>query len=256
MDKPETVKILEVRDEAKGIKTIKLDKGLDARAGQFVMLWIPEVGEKPFSLSKVGKGVEITFDVKGKFTEKLAEMKRGDLVGVRGPYGNGWDLKGKRNVCIVAGGLGLAPVMPVIETMKCSVIYGVKNKDYIKFKKRLEKSGNKVIHTTDDGSFGEKCYACDLLDGVLAEGGYDVVLTCGPEILMKRVIDICLKNKIECQASLERWMKCGIGVCGSCVIDPSGMRVCKDGPVFKAEQLADTEFGGYRRDKSGAKHQF
>jgi dihydroorotate dehydrogenase electron transfer subunit len=220
------------------------------------MLWIPDVGEKPFSLSKVGKNPEITFDVKGKFTKALSEMKKGELVGVRGPYGNGWDIKDKKNICIVAGGLGLAPVMPVIESQKCTAVYGVRNKDYIKFKKRLEKSGNKIIHTTDDGSFGQHCYACDVLEDVLKAGKYDAVLTCGPEILMKKVVDICLRNKIDCQASLERFMKCGIGICGSCTLDPSGLRVCKDGPVFTAKQLENSEFGSYHRDKSGKKEGF
>jgi dihydroorotate dehydrogenase electron transfer subunit len=143
--------------------------------------------------------------------------------------------------------------MPVIESQRCAVIYGVRSADYVKFKKRLEKSGNQVIHTTDDGSFGRHCYACDVLEEVLKGGNYDVVLTCGPEMLMKKVVDICLRNNVPCQASLERWMKCGIGLCGSCAIDPSGLRVCKDGPIFTAEKLRGSEFGEYKRDASGAK---
>jgi dihydroorotate dehydrogenase electron transfer subunit len=253
MDKPEVVKILDTQKEAKEIKTVRLDKELSAKAGQFVMLWIPGIGEKPFSMSRIDGKIEITFDVKGKFTKALSNMKKGDSIGVRGPYGNGWNLEGKKNICIVAGGLGLAPSMPVIESEECTLIYGTRNVGYIKFKKRIEKACKKVIYTTDDGSFGKQCYACDVLEGVLKGGEFDLVLTCGPEVLMKRVVDICLKNGIECQASLERFMKCGIGVCGSCVIDPSGMRVCKDGPVFTARQLENSEFGEYRRDKSGRK---
>jgi len=253
MDKPKVVKILEVREEAKDIKTIKLDTALGARAGQFIMIWIPGVGEKPFSLSKVKRVNEITFDVKGKLTKKLSSLRKGDSVGIRGPYGNGWDLSGK-NIAIVAGGLGLAPMMPVIESRKCTVIYGTKNADNIIFKKRLE--GVETIFTTDDGSFGKHCYACDALEGVLSGGKYDNVLTCGPEIMMKKVVDICLKNKISCQASLERYMKCGLGICGSCVLDPSGLRVCKDGPIFTAKQLKESEFGKYYRTNDGSKHEF
>jgi dihydroorotate dehydrogenase electron transfer subunit len=95
-----------------------------------------------------------------------------------------------------------------------------------------------------------------MLEGVLASGKYDCVLTCGPERLMKRVADICLKNKVPCQASLERYMKCGVGLCGSCAIDSSGLRVCKDGPVFTAKQLENSEFGRYTRDKAGTKKSF
>lgn len=256
MDKPEAVKVLDSREEAEGVRTVTLDKDLGAGAGQFVMLWIPEVGEKPFTLSRTGEESEVTFDVKGRFTRRLASMGAGDLIGVRGPYGNGWDLEGKRDIAVVAGGLGLAAVMPVIESRKCAVIYGTKSADLIIFKDRLERSEAELIYTTDDGSYGRHCYACDALEGVLGSGDYDLVLTCGPEAMMKVVVDICLRKGISCQASLERWMKCGIGLCGSCVIDPSGLRVCKDGPVFTAEQLEGTEFGEYARGKSGAKKEF
>lgn len=253
MDRPQVVKVLDNKLEATGVKTIKLDANIEASAGQFVMLWIPGIGEKPFSLSKVGKNPEITYDVRGKFTKALFSLKKGDLLGFRGPYGNGWSLKGKKKIAIVAGGVGLAPLMPLIESGKdkLTVIYGAKNKELLVFKKRLSKP--KVVYTTDDGSFGEHCYACDALEGVLTRGNYDAVLTCGPETMIKKVLDICMKNKIPCQASLERYMKCGVGICGSCAIDPSGLRVCKDGPVFTAEQLKDSELGKYARDKAGSK---
>ena len=257
MDKPEIVKVLENRLEAPEVKTIKLGTTINSRAGQFVMLWIPRVGEKPYTLSKIGKDIEITYDVKGKFSKALFNLKKGDSIGIRGPYGNGWELKGK-NVCVVAGGIGLAPIMPLIEetNTKFTVIYGAKSAEYLIFKKRVEKTKNRIVFTTDDGSFGEHCFACDALEGILSEVSYELVLTCGPELMMKRVVDTCLKNNLPCQASLERYMKCGIGLCGSCTIDPSGMRVCKDGPIFTAEQLENTEFGSYVRQKSGEKRYF
>ena len=254
MDRPIVVKVLENRKESENVKTIKLGTTIDAKPGQFVMLWLPGVGEKPFSLSKTGKVPEITYEVRGKFTKALFSLEKGDLVGVRGPYGNGWDVKGAKSVCAVSGGLGMAPMMPLVEGGKVkTVIYGARKKELLVFKKRLDKAKVKVVFTTDDGSFGKKCFACDALGEVLAGGKYDTVLTCGPERLMKRVADICLKGKVPCQASLERYMKCGIGVCGACCIDDSGLRVCKDGPVFSAQQLAGGEFGRYRRDKAGAK---
>jgi len=257
MDRPVVVKVLENRKESEKVKTIKLSATIDATPGQFVMLWIPGVGEKPFSLSKIGGDAEVTYDVRGKFTNALFSLNKGDLIGVRGAYGNGWDLNGAKSVCAVAGGIGMAPLMPLAESSKVkTVIYGTRSMDLLVFKKRLDKAGVKVVYTTDDGSFGKKCYACDMLEGVLASGKYDLVLTCGPERLMKRVADICLKSKVPCQTSLERYMKCGIGICGSCVIDPSGLRVCKDGPVFTAKQLENSEFGGYIRDKAGVKKSF
>jgi len=255
VDKPVVVGVLENRQDAERIKTIKLGTTIEAAPGQFVMLWLPGVGEKPFTLSKIGKNPEITYEVRGKFTKALFGLNNGDHVGVRGPYGNGWDTKGKKKLAIVAGGIGLAPLLSLIEGWKgkIAVVYGARSKELLVFKKRLDKTHADAIYTTDDGSFGKHCYACDALEPVLAGGKYDLVLTCGPEILMKKVVDICLKNRIPCQASLERFMKCGIGVCGACAMDPSGLRVCKDGPVFTAEQLRGSEFGAYSRDKSGSR---
>lgn len=253
MDRPEIIKVLEKRKEAEGIFTIRLDKRICAQPGQFVMLWLPDIGEKPFSMSSIKDFVEITFDIKGEFTKALSKVGVGDEIGMRGPYGKGWRLNGGEKILVVAGGLGLAPLMPVLESKTCGLVYGTRSKAYIKFKERLEKACPDVIYTTDDGSFGKHCYACDVLDVAIENGDYDMVLTCGPEIFMKKVVDICLDKGIRCQASLERFMKCGIGICGSCVIDKGGLRVCRDGPVFFAEQLKDSEFGQYHRDASGAK---
>ncbi len=261
MDKPEVVRVLDNQQKGEGIKTLVLDKAIDARAGQFIMLWLPGIGEKPFTLSRIGRTSEITYDVKGRFTKAMFSLKKGDAVGIRGPYGNGWDTRGAKRVCVVAGGIGLAPIMPLIEPesserREFTVIYGARSAELLVFRKALEKSRIRCIFTTDDGSFGRHCFACDLLEDVLSEGRYDLVLTCGPELMMKKVVDICLERGIPCQASLERYMKCGIGLCGSCVMDPTGMRVCREGPVFTAQQLQNTEFGRYSRVKSGAKRHF
>jgi len=253
MDKPEIVRVLENRLETEGVKTMKLGTTINARAGQFFMLWIPDVGEKPYTLSKIGKNPEVTYDIKGKFSRALFALRKGDKIGIRGPYGNGWDSKGAKKICVVAGGIGMAPVMPLVDAKKIkTVIYGARSKDLLVFKKRLDNANAKTVYTTDDGSFGKKCFACDVLEEVLCGTKYNLVLTCGPERLMKRVVDICLKNRVPCQASLERYMKCGIGLCGACVMD-NGLRVCKDGPVFTAKQLAGSEFGKSRRNKAGEK---
>lgn len=89
---------------------------------------------------------------------------------------------------------------------------------------------------TDDGSKGSKGYPTDYLDALLARHKFEIVYTCGPEAMMKKVFDFCQTNGIRCEASLERYMKCGIGICGQCVCD--GSRVCADGPVFGSESLA------------------
>ena len=111
-----------------------------------------------------------------------------------------------------------------------------------------------MIITTDDGSAGEKCQCHEVLGEIAKKGKFSQILCCGPELMMKEVLDISVKENIPAQFSLERYMKCGIGICGSCSIDPGGLLVCKDGPVFNSEMLRDTEFGRYKRDAAGSRY--
>lgn len=248
MKKHKIVKIKKIVKENQNVKTFFLDGKINYKPGQFIMLWIPGVDEKPYSLSYT-KPIAITVEKKGEFTEKLFKMKDGDKVGIRGPYGKGFKIK--NNALIVAGGCGYAPLAPLIEKLKKPIIiFGCKTKNLIIFKKRFKKFKPNIC--TDDGSLGFKGFTSDLLKQILKEKKFNIVYTCGPEIMMKKVFDICEKNNIECQASLERFMFCGFGICGSCTCD--GMLVCKDGPVFNSKQLRQMkDFGKYAKLKSGKK---
>ncbi len=252
----EMVGILGVMEENPTVKTFTLGKRVDARPGQFCMLWIPGVGEKPFGFSRMDGDIQIMVRSVGPFTEKMFTLKQGDLVGFRGPYGEGhFRLEGK-NICVVAGGVGIAPLLPVVEWAlsegkKVTVIHGAKTSDeLVPLEERL---GSEVsLHlSTDDGSCGSKGNTCDILQD-LVDSGVDQICSCGPEVMMKKVMDIALKRDIFCQLTLERYIKCGIGVCGHCSIDGTGLMVCRDGPVFDAGQLSNSEFGRYRRDKAGS----
>ena len=247
---PKTVKIKKVVDETRKIKTFFLDTKIWAAPGQFIMVWIPGVDEKPFGLSYIGNDTAITIQPKGKFTKKMLGLSVGDIIGVRGPYGNGFTLK--KNACIIAGGCGIIPLAPLAEMIKnCVVIIGAKTSEDLLFIERMRKASELYI-ATDDGSSGAKGYATDILRKLLKEKTFDVIYTCGPEAMIKSVFDIAEEHGIETQASLERFMKCGFGVCGQCVIN--GFRVCKDGPVFSSEQLRKmTELGKFARLKSGKK---
>ena len=110
-----------------------------------------------------------------------------------------------------------------------------------------------VSIATEDGSAGEKGLVTELSKQLLGEGRFDLILTCGPERMMREVVRQGLEHGVRVQASLERYMKCGFGVCGSCVLDPLGLRVCVDGPVFDGALLMKTEFGELKRDASGAR---
>ncbi len=258
MNAPELVKILEVRKENSKTKTFVLDKKINAKPGQFFMVWLPEVGEKPFSFSKNKENLEVTVRAVGPFTIEFCRLKEGDRIGVRGPYGNsGFIAKGK-NTLVVAGGVGMAPLMPLIEDnnkefKSVTVLLGAKNKDDLLFMERIKNACDNCLVTTEDGSVGEEGLCTDCLEKIVKEQQIDQIYTCGPEKMMKKVMDLALEKRIPCQLSLERYMKCGVGICGSCVLDPEGLRVCKDGPVFLAKELKNSEFGRYKRDSSGSK---
>jgi dihydroorotate dehydrogenase electron transfer subunit len=149
----------------------------------------------------------------------------------------------------VAGGCGIAPLAPLIERLKNPfVIQGARSKDRIIFERRFASA--KI--STDDGSAGAKGFVTEVLERALAKTKFSIVYACGPEIMMTKVFEICERHGIECEASLERYMKCGFGVCGQCEAD--GLRVCKDGPVFSSENLRKIkDFGSFARLKTGKK---
>ncbi len=244
---PEMAKFTRVVHENPYVKTFFFDRKIDAKPGQFVMVWIPGLDEKPFSLSYAGKETAITVEEKGRFTKALFMMKAGDRIGIRGPYGNGFSLRS--NACVVAGGCGVAPLAILIERLKKPfVIQGARSKDRLIFSGRFRKASI----ATDDGSAGAKGFVTDVLESELKKRKFAVVHTCGPEIMMKRVFELCERYGIEVEASLERYMKCGFGVCGQC--EAGGLRVCKDGPVFSSSQLRKLkDFGNFARLKSGQK---
>ena len=145
----------------------------------------------------------------------------------------------------------LAPAVEqaIQKYISSTVILGAKNRKELFFEERLRNNGAKVYVSTDDGSAGQKGLASDLAREIIRKNTFTSVLTCGPEQMMKTLLDFC-KN-IPVQASIERYIKCGIGLCGQCCIG-KGLRVCKEGPIFDGETLKQIEdFGRYRRDSAG-----
>jgi dihydroorotate dehydrogenase electron transfer subunit len=191
----------------------------------------------------------------GQATKALSALNVGDLVGLRGPYGNSWDLTPRR-ILAVGGGVGMSPIMTAVEAVndrsRVDVAIGARDAGEIIFEERARKASDDVRVSTDDGSYGIKGTVVSLADAMMREKRYDMVLGCGPEIMNKYLLKACNENKVPCQLSLERIMKCGTGLCGSCVID--GLRVCVEGPIFTGEQISRmTEFGKCKRDDAGLK---
>jgi len=231
-------------------KTFFFDLEMNATPGQFVMIWIPGIDEIPMSLSYIGKKTAITVEKVGEATEALHKMKEGDKVGIRGPYGKGFEIVGKKAL-FVAGGTGIASLLPLIKKYEGEkhVVIGARTKDLLLFNEELERISNVHI-STDDGSLGFKGFASELAKEIMEKEKFDIVYTCGPELMMRKILDICIEKKVPLQASLERYMKCGVGICDSCAID--GYHVCKDGPVFNSSILAKIkDFGRWKRDEAG-----
>ncbi len=225
----------------------------DAKTGQFYMVWIPGLDEVPMSISAIEEDGRRSVTVKdvGEATHALCTMKAGEQIGIRGPFGKGYTLVGKR-VLLVGGGSGMASLIVAAREYArvgkdVTLCIGARTKEDLLFG---EQAGIKVEVSTDDGSAGFHGFVTDLAERLLNEDDYDMIVTCGPEIMMKKMLDIASAREIKYEASLERLMKCGIGVCDACAI--GGYRVCKGGPVFPDTILLKIdEFGERRRDAAG-----
>jgi len=252
-DLPEVLSITKVIREGKDQKTIFVKHNANLKPGQFYMLWIPDIDAKPYAVSYYNKNeLGFTSVAIGKFSRAFDKLKVNDKIGLFGPYGNSFSVK--NNACVVAGGIGISSVSTLIDRLKNpTIIYGVRSRDYLIYTKRYK--NKKFFLTTDDGSHGRKCYTTDVLKELLKNNQKNkikIVYTCGPEIMMKKVLDLCNKYNVECEGSVERFMKCAFGICGNCVIDDK--LVCIDGPIFDKIQLNELkEFGKFARLKFGKK---
>lgn len=264
IDKIRTVVIEEVIEESPSVKTIVFNDRLssNAKPAQFLMVWIPRVEELPMSvmISNKKDHAAITIRKHGFGSTSLFEKKQNDLIGIRGPYGNYFSVgKSIKNPILIGGGTGLVPLMRLATVLSkiqrsCTIIMGAQTQKEILFKVPLEeilsKISTKIIVTTEDGSFGVKGVVTDALKYILKKEKFDMIYTCGPELMMKSIYNLSVRYSIPIQASLERYMKCGIGICASCCINDK--LVCKDGTVFNENQLSElSEFGKVFRDKSG-----
>lgn len=252
---PLNATIVRITEESPSVRTFFFDLEFETmEPGQFVMVWVRSVDEVPMGLSRKNS---ITVQKVGEATSKLFELKEGDSFGLRGPFGRGFSLSSKgEKILIIAGGVGSAPLAPYADAAcavgsKVDTILGARSADDLIFEERFAAAGE-VYVSTDDGSKGTKGFVTDILSrlDVLL---YDRIAVCGPEIMMASVFRLLEDRKVleKAEFSLHRYFKCGIGVCGACCIDRSGLRVCKDGPVFSGVQLLDSELGRYTRDASG-----
>ena len=258
---PHICVIEKIVDETPTVRTLYFKDSVLANVlpGQFAMVWIPGVNELPMSVmvSDVQDQAALTVRKRGESSTALYNMSEGQQIGVRGPYGNSFEIKDGK-ILLIGGGTGLVPLMRLIKFSKPSnqitVLMGSQTKNEVFFeetaKKLVQDKSHEIIHVTEDGSFGEKGYVTDVLEKLLEENTYDAIYTCGPELMMYKTVQMANKKGIFVQASLERMMKCGVGICGSCCVNDD--LVCKDGTVFDGDHLSGkSEFGHSHRTKSG-----
>ncbi len=258
---PHICTIERIVDETPTVRTLYFHDPVlaDVKPGQFAMVWIPGVNELPMSVmvSDVGGQAALTVRKRGESSTALYNLSVGRQIGVRGPYGNSFEIKDGK-ILLIGGGTGLVPLMRLIKFSNSSnhitVLMGSQTKDEVFFEEKAKElipgSNMTVIPVTEDGSYGEKGYVTDVLEKLLEENTYDAIYTCGPELMMYKTVQMANKKGIFVQASLERMMKCGVGICGSCCVNDD--LVCRDGTIFDGDHLSTkSEFGHSHRTKSG-----
>lgn len=213
------------------ISTLIFDKSIPSKPGQFVMLNVIGYEEIPLSLSSERS---VTVKAVGETTNALVNFNGGEIVGVRGPFGRPFSRSDR--ALIVAGGIGIAPLRYLYHWSRdaeVTVLYGARTKDELIFLDEFEN----VYVSTDDGSYGFKGNVVELVKRVNIDD-FEKIYCCGPPIMLRSLYELFKKYDAlkRVEFSVERYMRCGIGLCGSCVLE-NGLRVCKEGPVFRGDEL-------------------
>ena len=208
------------------------------------MFWIPGIDEIPLSIMDAGNDlVSVSVKSVGDATRHMHKLETGATVGIRGPFGNSFT-ESRGRVLLVGGGTGTAPLLFLAKqlaskTQRLSFVQGAKTKNELLFVSELDGicQEKNLVTTTEDGTAGLQCLVTVPLAQLLDKEHFDMIYTCGPEVMVKKIFEMTEQRKLPLEASLERLMRCGIGLCGSCVI--GRYRVCRDGPVFTAAQLRE-----------------
>ena len=226
----------------------------NAEPGQFINLKcsdeINHILRRPISICLVDqqtKTFDIVFMLKGKGTKLLSQKEAGCMIDFIGPLGTPFDLSDSyKKIAVIGGGIGIFPLLFLLQKTKAqqkSAFIGFRNSNFIVFQKEFEDYSHELNIATDDGSFGYRGLVTDLLLEDLRENKYDIIYSCGPAPMLKKIKEIAKDNEIKCQMSLEQRMGCGIGACLVCVCkikkgdDWEYKRVCTDGPVFWSDEI-------------------
>jgi len=245
--------IIEKKILSDNVKQFKIKAPLvakKAKAGQFIILRIDEKGERiPLTISDFDKKegtITIIFMEVGKTTIQLGKMNEGDkIMNFTGPLGEPSEIKKYGTIVCIGGGVGIAPLFPIIKSLKESGNYiisilGARNYNLLMLEDEIEKYSDEFFITTDDGSKGIKGFVSDVLQKIINENKkIDIVWAIGPVIMMKVVSDLTKKYDIKTMVSLNPIMVDGTGMCGGCRVEVDGKTkfACVDGPEFDGHKV-------------------
>ncbi len=220
------------------------------KPGQFIHLRVTQglnpFFRRPFSIFQAKKTCDILYEVVGQGTQILAEKKKGEHLDVLGPLGHGFSLPQRRikQIIMVAGGVGIAPFLILSDALKefrgrKILLYGARSKGHIFPFKGFRDSGVKTQISTNDGSVGHKGYVTELLSELKVNPKEAFLYACGPRPMLRAVSQYALEKQIAAEGSFEEVMACGLGACLGCAIKTKQgyQTVCRDGPVFKFEDI-------------------
>ena len=261
---PVPMRIVETVRELPGVFTFAFEPegGFAFAPGQFNMLYAHGVGEVPISISgdpaRPDRLIH-TIRAVGTVTNVLERYETGSSVGVRGPYGSAWPLAEVRgrDVCFIAGGLGLAPLRPAIQHVlshrgdygAVSILCGARSPDSLLYREELMRWRGRFdcnVQVTVDHAGRDWYGSVGVVTKLVSEAALepdDAIFACGPEIMLRFVVHELKRRALPYESiwvSLERSMKCGVGLCGHCQL--AGSFVCKNGPVYRFDQVADWLF--------------
>lgn len=242
---PTPMRVRCIEQENYRTKTLVLDGALDAYPGQFVMVWLPRFDEKPFSLVNADP-VTLMVTAVGPMSSLLHELSVGDPLWVRGPFGQGFDVEAtQQRLIFVGGGYGVAPLLWLAQKQggtasSIDVVIGARTAQDLLYRDRFEQlavelgaqggASLRVHATTEDGSAGVHGRVTNVVEPMLAQHQVDGVFACGPHGMLDALELLGGRFGVPCQLSWEAYMRCGIGICGSC--DHHGKLLCLDGPVL------------------------
>ncbi len=221
---------------------ITFEGEIAATPGQFVMAWLPGVGEKPFSIAEMAPFSLMVVDV-GPFSHALHQLQPEEPVWIKGPLGQGYQVEGQR-MLLVGGGYGAAPLLSLAKAAKAkgsdvTVCLGARTGNGLLLGDEFEALGCQVRLVTEDGTAGEKGLVTLPVEEEFRRGGVDLLAACGPTGMLSALAKLGHRYHVPYQLSWEAQMRCGMGLCGSCEVPqnhdpalPPGWLACFDGPVF------------------------